>query len=314
MEVHYKFSVKSSAPAKITHPCLLVAGNSGPGFGAMKTSSSVNLAESGSHISSTYLPARISTWKFACPSICLVPVGSRSGSLPTWPQGRDQPPPSRAARRRWGSRAPWGGSGCGGGPFAPTACHTHPRWQAASQPSHPSLPCLTVLLLHLVELPEVGEQHFPRSSQLARAKLKGRGEHSYFEASTFKHPSSAILDQKNQFRCLQYYNVLFLQSTPGSHVCVWARGWSQTKITESRIEVLRWFCSTSLCYISLFSGCCNIAYGGDPLYGGDCFRPCRGLVWFLPHFFAKYKIYNIHLISQNISRKGQPFFNISRQL
>ena len=106
---------------------------------------------------------------------------------------------------------PRGGSGCGGGPFAPTACHTHPRWQAASQPSHPSLPCLTVLLLHLVELPEVGEQHFPRSSQLARAKLqiaqRGRGEHSYFEASTFKHPSSAILDQKNQFRCLQYYKV-----------------------------------------------------------------------------------------------------------
>ena len=92
--------------------------------------------------------------------------------MPTWPQGRDQPPPSRAARRRWGSWAPWGGSGCGGGPFAPTACHTHPRWQAASQSSHPSLPCLTVLLLHLVELPEVGEQHFPRSSQLARAKLQ----------------------------------------------------------------------------------------------------------------------------------------------
>ena len=26
--------------------------------------------------------------------------------------------------------------------------------------------------------------------------------------------------------------------------------------------------STSLCYISLFSGCRNIAYGGDPLYVG----------------------------------------------
>ena len=26
--------------------------------------------------------------------------------------------------------------------------------------------------------------------------------------------------------------------------------------------------STSLCYVSLFSGCWNIAYGGDPLYGG----------------------------------------------
>ena len=143
--------------------------------------------------------------------------------MPTWPQGRDQPPPSRAARRRWGSRAPWGGRGCGGGPFAPTACHTHPRWQAASQSSHPSLPCLTVLLLHLVELPEVGEQHFPRSSQLVRAKLqiaqRGRGEHSYFEASTFKHPSSAILDQKNQFRCSQYHNVLFCKALQG-RMCV----------------------------------------------------------------------------------------------
>ena len=28
-----------------TYPCLLLAGNSGPGFGAMKTSSSVNLKE-----------------------------------------------------------------------------------------------------------------------------------------------------------------------------------------------------------------------------------------------------------------------------
>ena len=45
--------------------------------------------------------------------------------------------------------------------------------------------------------------------------------------------------------------------------------------------------STSLCYIALFSGCWNIAYGGDPLYGGgvDCFCHCRGCFLALLHHF-----------------------------
>ena len=45
-----------------------------------------------------------------------------------------------------------------------------------------------------------------------------------------------------------------------------------------------YFSSTSPCYIYLFSGSWNIAYDGDPLYGG----PCCGSVWsFLPLFLNK---------------------------
>ena len=51
-------------------------------------------------------------------------------------------------------------------------------------------------------------------------------------------------------------------------------------------------CSTSLCYISLFSGCSNIAYSDNPLYvgGGRLLRP---LLWpglmFTAQIFAREK-------------------------
>ena len=49
------------------------------------------------------------------------------------------------------------------------------------------------------------------------------------------------------------------------------------------------FFSASLCYISLFSGCWNIAYGGGLLYGGAyCFGHYRGCFWrFSPIFLAQ---------------------------
>ena len=57
----------------------------------------------------------------------------------------------------------------------------------------------------------------------------------------------------------------------------------------------------------LFSGCWNIAYGGDPLYMGvNCFGHYCGQVWlFLPNIFGK--MYFLYRVSQ----KKLPFWNFS---
>ena len=54
---------------------------------------------------------------------------------------------------------------------SPTACHAHPRWQAASQSSHPFPHCLTVLALHLAQQPGFTEGAFSKSGRVIHWRL-----------------------------------------------------------------------------------------------------------------------------------------------
>ena len=69
--------------------------------------------------------------------------------------------------------------------------------------------------------------------------------------------------------------------------------------------------STSLCYISLFSGCCIIAYVATLYMGGgraNCFGFYRGFCWSFSHIFLAKRILHIYPLNGEKSLGLKIFF------